>query len=205
MSGDIIFLDVGGIVLEIDWKHSFEALGLLDAEAQLQAKKKINSWDGIYHYERGNLQRAEFIKGLAELLGLDPSLPVASAFNKLIVGPLPGAEKIFDEFSGRVPIIALSNTNECHHEYQTAQFPILKRFDRFLTSFELGHRKPDPEIFLAAAEAMKIPPQQGIFIDDLLSNVEAARKVGFRAFQTVNSPEKTLAVLKKELGIGGKK
>jgi len=194
---DAVFLDVGGIILEIDWTLTLQDIGFSDANSQDQVLEKVRKFQKLYHYERGHVSRSEFFQEFSELLNLKNDLNLQNAFNKLIVGPLPNAEKIFDEFSGRVPIYALSNTNECHHSYQTSQFPILKRFDRFLTSFELGHRKPDPEIFLEASERMKVRPERAIFFDDSLANVEAAQRVGFKAFQTVNSPDETISILRK--------
>ena len=93
------------------------------------------------------------------------------AWNGLIVGELKGIEKVFDTFSGRVPVCALSNTNLTHMVEQFPKIPVLARFDRIFTSCELGCRKPDPEIYLAAAAALNIAPERVAFIDDLAVNV----------------------------------
>jgi len=196
---DAIFLDVGGIILQIDWLQTLNHLGILEEENQKHLLEKVRKLKILFHYERGHASRADFFDEFASIAGVQNDFVLEAAFNKLIVGPLNNADKIFDEFSGRLPIYALSNTNECHHEYQLAQFPILKRFDHFLTSFELGHRKPDPEIFIAGAEKMNVRPERAIFFDDSLANVEAAKMVGFHAFQTINAPEETLAILKRFL------
>lgn len=200
MNADIIFLDVGGIVLEIDWKHSLQPLGFTDQASQKEVLDKVLEWEFFNEFERGKIEPVEFFKSFRQLLDFEESVALEDAFNKLIVGPLPGVEKIFDTYSGKLPICALSNTNVSHYEYQIAKFPILGRFDKFLTSFELGHRKPDPEIYIAAAEKMNVKPNRALFFDDNLDNVEAAKKVGFNAFHSVNSPERTLAILKEFLG-----
>ncbi|AFY01925.1 putative haloacid dehalogenase-like hydrolase [Bdellovibrio bacteriovorus str. Tiberius] len=78
------------------------------------------------------------------------------------------------------------------------QFPVLKRFDRILTSFELGHRKPDSEIYLAAADEVGLSPSKIVFIDDSQANVDAAEKLGFRSFHSVNSVPATLEILQRQ-------
>ena len=51
-------------------------------------------------------------------------------------------------------------------------------FDAVVISAEVGLRKPDPAIFLLAAERVGVPPEECVFVDDLLPNAEAARAVG---------------------------
>jgi HAD superfamily hydrolase (TIGR01509 family) len=64
----------------------------------------------------------------------------------------------------------------------------------------MGYRKPDPEIFVRAAEMMGVRPERAVFFDDSLKNVETAKSVGFKAFHTVNSPDKTIEILSEVLG-----
>ena len=56
-----------------------------------------------------------------------------------------------------------------------------KYLDRLFFSAELGVKKPDPRYWVAISEALDIPPADLLFIDDLASNVAAARSVGLRA------------------------
>jgi epoxide hydrolase-like predicted phosphatase len=51
-------------------------------------------------------------------------------------------------------------------------------FDAVLRSDEVGMRKPDPEIYLLAAERLDIVPGACVFVDDLAQNVDGARAVG---------------------------
>jgi putative hydrolase of the HAD superfamily len=51
-------------------------------------------------------------------------------------------------------------------------------FDALVISGEIGLRKPDPEIYLYAAERIGVPPESCAFVDDLERNVSAARAVG---------------------------
>jgi FMN phosphatase YigB (HAD superfamily) len=38
--------------------------------------------------------------------------------------------------------------------------------------------KPDPAVYMMAAERLGLPPRECVFVDDLDTNVEAARQVG---------------------------
>ncbi len=64
-----------------------------------------------------------------------------------------------------------------------AQQDYLKLFDVIVDASVTGVRKPDPRAFLAAAEALRRPPGQAVFLDDMPWNVAAAAEVGMLAVQ----------------------
>jgi len=72
-------------------------------------------------------------------------------------------------------------------------------FDVFVSSAAVGLSKPDPEIYNLTLERLDVAPEQAIFLDDLLRNVDSARHVGLHALQFVN-PEVSLAALEDLLG-----
>ena len=52
-----------------------------------------------------------------------------------------------------------------------------------ILSHELGLRKPDPAIYRAALKLSGTKAEETVFVDDLKSNVESARKLGFQAIR----------------------
>lgn len=52
-----------------------------------------------------------------------------------------------------------------------------------ISSCEYGLAKPDPKIFALAARRAGVAPHDIIFVDDILSHVQAARDAGFAAIQ----------------------
>ena len=72
-------------------------------------------------------------------------------------------------------------------------------FDEMIISAEVGVMKPDPRIYRLALEKLGVQPEESVFLDDVLVNVEAARSIGMRAIQ-FTQPEKTLEELKQLLG-----
>ena len=72
----------------------------------------------------------------------------------------------------------------------------LERTHDFVGWFEAGvfsarvrQIKPEPEIFANAARRFALPPSQLLFIDDVVDNVLAARKAGWRALHFVDAAE----------------
>ena len=59
------------------------------------------------------------------------------------------------------------------------EFGLPGYFDTLTYSFEVGCFKPDPRMFADALGKMGLPPEQCVFIDDNLANVQAAFTLGF--------------------------
>jgi len=72
-------------------------------------------------------------------------------------------------------------------------------FDEMIISAEVGLMKPDPRIYRLALKKLKALPEESVFLDDVLVNVEAARSIGMSAIQFTR-PEKSLEELKQLLG-----
>lgn len=58
--------------------------------------------------------------------------------------------------------------------------PRMARVEHFVFSNEIGARKPDAAAFAALTEALALPPQATVFIDDNADNVAACEALGFR-------------------------
>ena len=118
-------------------------------------------------------------------------------WNSIIVGPVTGAEELVSQLTTRLPLYALTNTNETHLRHVIRVYPWLRKFRRIFTSHELGARKPERRIYELVSEAVGAPPTKTLFIDDRLENVEGAARAGFRAELCQSSPEGLTVILKK--------
>ncbi len=67
-------------------------------------------------------------------------------------------------------------------------------FDSIIISAEVGVMKPEPYIYQMALEELDARPEESVFIDDMLPNVEAARKLGMQAIH-FKERERTLEEL----------
>jgi beta-phosphoglucomutase len=58
---------------------------------------------------------------------------------------------------------------------------IAQYFDAVMSSEQVKHGKPAPDVFLAAAERMGVPPENCIVIEDAPAGIEAAHRAGMKA------------------------
>jgi len=71
-------------------------------------------------------------------------------------------------------------------------------FDQMIISAEVGWVKPDPRIYQKALEDFQVLPQEAVFLDDMLKNVEGARRIGMHGIH-FQKPEQAMGELKKLL------
>jgi len=195
-----VFLDVGGVVLKIDWTRPLEVLGVPHAQRGAIVEK-LKAWPVFHRFEEGTAEPGEFFSGINQLLGLSASREkLEEAWLSLIVGDLPGNELLFKWLEeNQVPVFALSNTNVVHDRFQVKHFPILGRFEHFYKSYQMGLRKPGVEIYLKASELAGFNPEDCLFIDDTLENVEGAVQAKWSAFHTVDDVGATLKIFQQKI------
>lgn len=83
------------------------------------------------------------------------------------------------DWSARAPLVLCSNTDPLHWAFLCESFA-LDRLGAAVLSHECGLAKPDPEIYLLAAQAHGVDPRHCLFVDDREVCVEGARAVGMR-------------------------
>jgi FMN phosphatase YigB (HAD superfamily) len=99
---------------------------------------------------------------------------------------------------GTVGLAILSNSGDGAREEEERRFGFSAVFDPIRYSHETGIAKPDPEAFRATLDALEAEPDQVLFIDDRIENVEAAERIGLRAhLHTANAT--TLAAIRAAL------
>ena len=60
-------------------------------------------------------------------------------------------------------------------------------FEAVVTGDDVSHSKPDPEIYLIAAQRLGVPPAECLAIEDAPAGVEAAKRAGMRCLAVTNS------------------
>ena len=74
-------------------------------------------------------------------------------------------------------------------------------FDRMIISAEVGAAKPEAKIFQIALEQLGVRPNEAVFVDDFLINIEGCEKVGIKGIH-FKDPGFALQQLKKLLSTG---
>ena len=184
----ILFSDIGGVLLSNGWGH----------ESREAAAKKF----GIDYGEMDVLH--DFIFNVYEMgkISLDVYLDTV-VFNH----PRNFSREEFKNFmfaqslelpqtlswlvdwknkNPRLKIISINNEAKELNEYRIKKYNLHNFFDAFVSSCEVGMRKPDPGIFRLALGIAQAQPNECLYFDDRIMLVEAAKKVGIHAHHHKN-------------------
>ncbi len=191
-----LLFDLGGVVIEVDIRHSFDhwgkAAGIDPAQlARHDLRDKTHE-----RFERGEIATAEYMDYLRGLLGLEIGHDqMVDGWNALLVWEIDGIADVLKGLSGTVPLFAFSNTNAAHVAQFNPRFgAVLSHFDEVFVSSAIGHRKPEVQSFRHVADAIGHAPGEILFFDDSLENLGGARASGLRTVH-VQSHDDVLAGL----------
>jgi putative hydrolase of the HAD superfamily len=184
----ILFSDIGGVLLTNGWGH----------ESRQAASKKF----AIDYLEMDVLH--DFIFNVYEMgkISLDVYLDTVvfnhprnfsrEAFKDFMFAQsleLPGMLTWFVEWRNknhRLKIISINNEAKELNEYRIKKYKLHNLFDAFVSSCEVGMRKPDPGIFRLALGIAQAKPHECLYFDDRVMLVEAAKKEGIHAYHHKN-------------------
>ena len=86
-------------------------------------------------------------------------------------------------------LYGLSNWSAETFPHILEQYDFFNMFDDMVISGEVGHVKPQPEIFHILLERIGRPAQECLFIDDSLPNIQQAQTIGFATIRFESSEQ----------------
>jgi len=157
------------------------------------------------HFKRGFGMKNEVI--IPELLGWTTvpveirilSLRKEAIYREIVreqgVAALPGVEPWLRTL--RDEGIACAIASSTHRENITTTLDVLGLepfFSAIVTAEDVKRGKPDPEVFLTAAQRLGVEPRDGVVFEDALVGIAAARAAGMRVVAVATTePKEKLA------------
>ena len=90
----------------------------------------------------------------------------------------PGAVELMERLRGRVPLGLASNSPRRLVDTALATAGLTGIFDAIVTSEDVEHAKPAPDIYLLACERLGVAPGEALALEDSASGVAAAKGAG---------------------------
>ena len=140
------------------------------------------------NFDRGTLTMNQVVERTAQRLGLDRTLLgelVRSIGDRLT--PMPDSVEVLTQLHAR-----RNRPNDAPRLYYLSNMPVpyartlerlhgfLKFFDGGIFSADVGHIKPEPEIYRLLQTRHALEPAETVLIDDLPANVQAAQAQGWQ-------------------------
>ncbi|OUX30350.1 MAG: hypothetical protein CBE24_06755 [bacterium TMED264] len=183
-----IVFDIGGVLLDIHPEKTYQYISD-STDINVGIVKNRFPWDAHNEYEKGNLTNKEWFFAFRDSLPQPCCLKETDFWKawSLLLGKEKKTVDLLSVLSQSHSTWLLSNTNPKHIQDEIEKkylFPSL--VDGAIYSFNTRCRKPDRQIYDCLLESSQVDPEECIFIDDLMENVEAARLLGIHAIHYSN-------------------
>jgi putative hydrolase of the HAD superfamily len=200
-----VIFDLGGVILE----SPIELFRRLEAERGLpmniigKVVVEAGTTGAWAKLERGELSIVDFCSAFdAELKAAGAELSTYELMGQLsittVVRPVM-IEAVRKCRAHGLKVGAL--TNNWAYDPNVDHFAPLKvEFDAFVESYKVGLRKPDPQIYRIAVDALAVDFREAVFLDDIGTNLKAARALGMTTIK-VAEPQAAIAELERTLGL----
>lgn len=179
-----VTFDLGDVLVKVDKLRFCRGLAaLLNRRPQAVHAEVIDS-RLEQDFDTGRISSRDFYRRVMDHFRLDlPYARFCDLWNEMF-DPMAGMEEVVTRLAPRSPLYLLSNTNTLHFDYLKDRFSfILRHFQAFILSYQVGSRKPEPGIYQALIHRVGRPPEQILYFDDKPAFVEAARRHGLTARQ----------------------
>jgi glucose-1-phosphatase len=179
----VVLFDVGGVLVELGGVETMLAwLGPTVSADELWRRWLTST--SVRHFETGKIDAQAFAGGVIAEFGLKLDTDrFLDAFAAWPTGLYPGTLEMLALIPGSYRRALLSNSNSLHWQRVVEDMGLGAAIESHFVSHLTGRIKPDADAFQHAVQSLGCAPEQVLFIDDNLLNVEAARRSGMHAMR----------------------
>jgi putative hydrolase of the HAD superfamily len=184
-----IIFDLGNVLLPIDLSLTYEAFASHSSLSSIEIAEAIVENQLWVPYEAGQQTDEEFRDFLRSCLDLTINdADFDKAFSALLLDFHSGVYEWIASLKSAFHLILLSNTSSIHAERFTKVSlgpegqNLFSLFNHVYYSFEMGLVKPDPSIYQQVLNEQRFAPEEVLFFDDNVANINAAKSMGIQSY-----------------------
>ena len=194
-SRHLFIFDIGGVLIGLD-RSSREALLGATASFAPDATARLSELNA--QFRLGQINENVYVENACDIYAVSAET-LYQAEDAFLVAGDPRMMKLIEDLSKSHRTIAFSNTHAIHWRRVERDLIAAEAFHSFYLSHEIGLEKPDLASFEAVAERESYSPENIIFVDDTLMNIEAARSTGWGYCIHHRSSTETIAQIERIL------
>lgn len=186
-----VLFDLGGVI--VNWHNSW-LIQEVSNEFQLQTEKLSKEFHKtLPEISTGRMNEKDFWYVIGKkleskkLMNLNESL-LDRIFRKYVSVNNPIIDLSKELYQKGITVGILSNTELVTYSV-VEDLVSLKHFKHKFLSYEIGHLKPEPEMYRHVIDDIPFTKEELFFIDDIKSDVESARYEGIDSVQYTNYAE----------------
>src|SRR6478752_3066572 len=180
---DAIIFDFGDVFINLDRQATLDGLKNLGISEWNEDLNNLN-----LQYEVGSISEDDFLFGIQKHTNNASIEDITKAWNAILLDfPLYRLE-FLQMLSQKYRLFLLSNTDAIHidtFEQKTGTSfysAFYQCFEKVYFSFEIGMRKPNPEVYNFVLDQNSLQAKHTLFIDDKKENTDAAEALGLQVW-----------------------
>jgi|HubBroStandDraft_2_1064218.scaffolds.fasta_scaffold00329_7 HAD superfamily hydrolase (TIGR01509 family) len=193
----VLLFDVGGVLVQLSGVKTM--LGWMGENATSDEMWRM--WlhsTPVREFERGRIGAAEFAAAVTAEFRLPvPPHEFLDSFKGWVTGLYPGTLEMLAQIPSSYQRALLSNSNALHWARVVDDLGLGAAFDHHFVSHLTGRIKPDVEAFQEVVDSLSCRPEQVLFLDDNILNVEAAKRFGMQAIRVQGLGETRTALIER--------
>lgn len=197
---DAIIFDFGDVFINLDKQATMDGLKNLGISHWNEDLDQLN-----LQYEVGAISEEAFLGGIQKHTDNASIEDIAQAWNAILLDfPLYRLE-FLQMLSQKYRLFLLSNTDAIHintFEQKTGTSfygAFYQCFEKIYFSFEIGMRKPNPEIYSFVLEQNGLQAKHTLFIDDKKENTDSAQELGLQVWNLQVGEEDVVDLFEKKI------
>lgn len=178
-----VFFDIGNVLLKFDIPKIIRKMAWGLRSNPLRIARYLGSSELVSAIEKGRIGSRELYKRFKSELGYKDDYAAFRLFWCDHFTLDAECAEILRTVAKLRKVYLLSNTNQLHYDFIKENYAFPGHAHGAVLSYKLGLRKPEPAIYQTALKRARVRPEQAFFVDDLSENVEAAAKIGIKAWR----------------------
>jgi len=184
-----IIFDLGGVIINLDIPQTVNEFGKLGISNFENIFNQLAQTPLFDQFDKGLITEDNFFFNIKESFNLDHSIAkLEFAWNAMLLDfPRQRLEHLL-EYKQKYNTFLLSNTNFAHiRAFEKILFDahsendLNRFFNKVYYSCQVNLRKPDIEIFELVLKENNLNAEETLFIDDTITHINAAKKLGINA------------------------
>lgn len=197
---DTIIFDFGDVFINLDKQGTINSLKKLGLSEWNEELNQLN-----LSFEKGEISEENFLLGIQKHIPNASIEEITNAWNAVLLDfPLHRLE-FLQILSKKYRLLLLSNTDSIHiatfeRENGVSFYSAFYQcFEKVYFSFEIGMRKPNPEIYSYVLHNHNLLAKHTLFVDDKKENTDSALTLGMHVWNLEVGKEDVVDLFSKKV------
>ena len=186
MSVDAVVFDLDGVLIQTE--------EIWDEVREAYIRERGGRYDDVAQRAMMGMSSPEWSRFVHDELGVadEPDEIAAEVVRRMLaryadrVPLIDGAAEAVERLAGHWPLAIASSSNRPLIDCVLALSGLGRYFEATVSSEEVPHGKPAPDVYLAAARRLGVPPELCAAVEDSHSGIRSANAAGMRVLAIPN-------------------